>query len=257
MLEEKLLVIAGVGSGLGREVAEVAYREGARIVVTARSDTVEEIARGVDPTGARVTAQHLDVTDRDACARVLGDVAGRSGPIDALVVVAALDNVFGGIENPDWDAWHQAMEVNFFGMAYLTAGALPHLAEGASIVLVGTQTMFVPPRGVTQVVYAASKAAGIGAMRHMAVELGRRKVRINTVAPGWMWGPAVEGFVHTSSAATGTPEADILAGITRAMPLGDMPTDGDVAEVICFFASERSRAVTGQSILVNAGEYMH
>jgi len=173
------------------------------------------------------------------------------------VDVAALDAVFGGVEDADWDLWHQVLEVNFFGAMYLVQTMLPKLApEGASVVFVGSQTMYMPPAQVPQAGYAASKAAVIGAMRHMAIELGRRRIRVNNVAPGWMWGPAVESYVSMTAQATGDSEDSVRAGITANLPLGDMATDGDVAEAVIFLASDRARGITGQSILVNAGEFM-
>jgi NAD(P)-dependent dehydrogenase (short-subunit alcohol dehydrogenase family) len=129
--------------------------------------------------------------------------------------VAALDAVFGGVEDADWDLWHQVLEVNFFGAMYLVQTMLPKLApEGASVVFVGSQTMYMPPAQVPQAGYAASKAAVIGAMRHMAIELGRRRIRVNNVAPGWMWGPAVESYVSMTAQATGDSEDSVRAGIT-------------------------------------------
>src|SRR5579862_6690375 len=129
LFEGKTVVVAGVGRGLGREVAEVAYREGAQVVLGARSDdTVEEVAAALDASGRRVLTHRLDVTDRASCAAFMAGANDRFGPLHALVVVAALDTVFGGIENADWDEWHRTMEVNFFGTLYVISAVLPHLA---------------------------------------------------------------------------------------------------------------------------------
>lgn len=257
MFEGKTVAIAGAGRGLGREVAEVALREGGRVVLGARSeDVLAELATSLDPTGARVRVQRVDVVDRSSC-QAFAEASAGWGPVHALVDVAALDAVFGGVEDADWDLWHQVLEVNFFGAMYLVQTMLPKLApEGASVVFVGSQTMYMPPVQVPQAGYAASKAAVIGAMRHMAIELGRRRIRVNNVAPGWMWGPAVESYVSMTAQATGDSEDSVRAGITANLPLGDMATDGDVAEAVMFLASDRARGITGQSILVNAGEFM-
>lgn len=258
MFEDKVVVIAGAGRGLGREVAEVALREGARVVLGARSvELIEELAATLDPTGERVLAQRLDVVDRQSCADFFAGATARFGRLDAVVDIAAVDHLFGGVEDADWEAWHQVMEVNLFGAMYLVAAALPHFgAAGGAVVFVGSQSMFMAPRNVPLAGYSASKAAVVGAMRHLAVEAGPRRVRVNTVAPGWMWGPAVEGFVSTTHQNTGTPREEIVARIVDNMALPEMATDGDVAETIMFLASDRARAITGQSLLVNAGEWM-
>lgn len=259
MLQDRTVLVAGVGRGLGREVAEVVVREGGRVALGARSvDVVGEVAKAVDPSGERSIPHHLDVADPESCAGFVADAFGRLGAVHALVNLAALDAVFGGIEDADWRVWHQALEINFFGAMYMVRAALPHFAEeGGAVVFVGSQTMYLPPPAVPQAGYSASKAAVVGAMRHMAIELGRRRIRVNTVAPGWMWGPAVEAYVRWTAQTTGVSEEEAKAGITKDLPYGDMATDGDVAEAIAFLASERSRGITGQSLLVNAGEYMH
>ena len=79
---------------------------------------------------------------------------------------------------------------------------------------------------------------------------------MNTVVPSWMWGPPVEMYVDFTSKAQNVDSDTVINGITAQMPLGEIPSDGDVAEVVVFFASDRARMVTGQSLLVNAGEYI-
>ena len=76
------------------------------------------------------------------------------------------------------------------------------------------------------------------------------------MVPTWMWGPPVENYVNATAKAQGIDPGDIVRGITRNMPLGEIPSDGDVAEVVIFLASDRARMVTGQALLVNAGEYI-
>jgi len=258
MLDGKVVVVAGAGAGLGRETAEVARREGALLALGARTPgPLAALAAEIDPTATTVMAHPLDVTDRDSCSAFMASVADRFGPIDGVVDVAALDTVFGGIEGADWDEWHRAVEVNLFGAAHIVSAALEHLSlEGSSIVFVGSQTNFLPPRLVLQAAYSASKHAVIGMMRHLAVELGPRHVRLNVVAPGWMWGPAVEGYVRSTAEASGRSAQDVRSSITRQLPLQDMATDGDVAETIGFLLSDRARGVTGQTVMVNAGEFM-
>jgi NAD(P)-dependent dehydrogenase (short-subunit alcohol dehydrogenase family) len=258
MFEGKTVAVVGAGRGLGREVAEVAIREGARVALGARSvDVIQAMAKDLDPSGERVMAHGLDVVQRDQCDSFAAAVADRFGAIHSLVDVAAFDAAFGGLDGADWDQWHQVMEINLFGAMYVVQAALPYFPEdGGAVVFVGSQTMYMPPPAVPQMAYSASKAAVIGAMRHMAMELGRRKIRVNNVAPGWMWGPAVEAYVQMTARSSGLSEDEVRGGITRNLPLGEMATDGDVAETVMFLASDRARGITGQSLLVNAGEFM-
>src|SRR5438309_7739960 len=104
--------------------------------------------------------------------------------------------------------------------------------------------------------YAASKSALTGAMRHLANEVGGDGVRVNEIAPGWMWGPPVEGYVNMVAQQRGVGQDAVLGELTATMPLRRMATDGEVAETIVFFASPRAGGITGQTLLVNAGEIM-
>jgi NAD(P)-dependent dehydrogenase (short-subunit alcohol dehydrogenase family) len=112
------------------------------------------------------------------------------------------------------------------------------------------------PNEVRQAAYAASKGALTSAMYSLAREVGPDRIRVNSVQPGWMWGPAVAGFVRGSAAREGVPEEAVKARLAKRMALPEPAGDDDVAEAALFFASDRARAITGQQLLVNAGEFM-
>jgi len=104
--------------------------------------------------------------------------------------------------------------------------------------------------------YAASKGALLSAMFYMAKELGPDRIRVNMVVPTWMWGPPVQMYATWQAKQRGVTEAEVVAEITAGMPLGEIPADEDVAEAVLFFCSDRARMITGQSLMVNAGEVM-
>ena len=251
------MVVSGVGPGLGREIAAVAVREGASVMMGARrEENLEAIGKELDPSGERVAWHRTDISDPAACAALVDAAVEHFGRLDSLVNCAALDTVFGGLEDADFDAWRQTFDVNVFGTLRVCEAAIPHLKErGGSIVFIGSQATYWPQ--LMQMAYASSKGALTTAMYYLAKELGPSKIRVNTVVPTWMWGPPVEGYVDMTAQGTGVSRDEVIAGITKNMPLGEIPADEDVAEVVVFFASDRARMVTGQSILVNAGEIPH
>jgi NAD(P)-dependent dehydrogenase (short-subunit alcohol dehydrogenase family) len=256
ILEGKTVVISGVGPGLGREIAAAAVREGANVVLGARTEgNLVKVAGDVDPSGERVAWAVTDVTDTDQCQRLADRAIERFGRIDALVNNAALDSIFGGIEDADFSEWRKAFDINLFGSMAMCRAAVPALKQrGGSIVFVGSQAMLWSQ--LPQAAYGASKAALLGAVVHLVRELGPHKIRVNTVAPSWMWGPPVEGYVNWTAKSKDVPVEEVLDGITSKMPLGEIPTDGDVAEAVIFFASDRARMISGQMLLINAGEYI-
>jgi NAD(P)-dependent dehydrogenase (short-subunit alcohol dehydrogenase family) len=257
LLEGTTMVVSGAGPGLGREVAAVAVREGASVMLGARrEENLKATAAELDPSGRRVAWHRTDITDPEACLGLVEAAVERFGRLDSVVNCAALDTVFGGLEGADFDQWRQTFDTNVLGSLRICQAAIPHLkARGGAIVFIGSQAMYWPQ--VMQMAYASSKGALTSAMYYLAKELGPYKIRVNTVVPSWMWGPPVEGYIEMTAQAQGVARDEIIAGITKNMPLGEIPADEDIAEVVVFFASDRARMVTAQSILVNAGEIPH
>ena len=134
--------------------------------------------------------------------------------------------------------------------------AIPHFKTrgGGSVVLIGSQAWTLP--STPQVAYGASKGALMSSMFYMAKELGPHKIRVNTVVPTWMWGPPVEMYVKFTAKQRGVPEDEVIQEIKAKFPLDEIPADEDVAEAVIFFCSDRSRMISGQSLLVNAAEWM-
>ena len=256
ILDGTTMIVSGVGPGLGREIAAAAVRDGANVVLGARTESnLVKAAEEIDPTGEHVEWAVTDVTDPAQCQRLADRALERFGRIDSLVNNAALDAVFGGIENFDSEVWRTTLDINLFGAMHMCQAVVPALKkQGGSIVFIGSQTVWwsqLPQAG-----YAASKGALLGAVTHLARELGPHKIRVNTVIPSWMWGPPVESYVNYTAKTQGVPPEQVRDAIAAKMPLREIPADGDVANAVVFFASGRARMITGQSLLVNAGEYI-
>ena len=257
LLDGKTVVVSGVGPGLGREIAEAAAREGANVIIGARTEAnLRAAADGIDPTGERVAWRVTDITNGEHCDALIALAVDRFGGLDSLVNCAAFDTAFGGLKEPDWDAWRTTFEVNVFGTMRITAAAIAPLEQrgGGSIVFIGSQATYWPQ--VPQLAYASSKGALNSAMYYLAKELGPSKIRVNTVVPSWMWGPPVEGYVNMTAKAQGVSPDDVKAGIANQMMLQEIPTDGDIAESVVFMASDRATMITGQALMVNAGDFL-
>jgi NAD(P)-dependent dehydrogenase (short-subunit alcohol dehydrogenase family) len=258
LVQDKTIVICGVGAGLGREVAEAALRDGANIVIAARNeDALADHANSLDPTGERVLAVPTDVSDESQCIALMKAANDRFGSVDGIVQVAALDTVFGNLASTPAEDWAKVISVNVVGAMQIARAATPFMqqAGGGSIVLIGSQSMWYPPMA-PQLAYASSKGALVSAMYHLVHELGPSKIRVNMVIPTWMWGPPVEGFVKMEAKRRGVEQSEVIGEITANMPLGEIPKDDDVANACIFFCSDYSRMVTGETLLVNAGELL-
>jgi NAD(P)-dependent dehydrogenase (short-subunit alcohol dehydrogenase family) len=255
ILQGKTVLVTGVGGGLGRECAAAALRDGANVVIAARTkDTLDAIAGELDPTGERVAAQVTDITDEDSCAALVDAATARFGTVDALVQVAAFENAWGGLYDLKFDTWRAAFETNVLGAINVIRPAATAMKAGGggAVVLIGSQSMFAPqmPQGG----YAASKSALLSAMYYLCDELGPDNIRCNMVIPSWMWGPPVEMLMNWRAENESKTVEEALDDVVGKFPLRRMTEDGEVADVVAFFASDRAKAVTGQYLLVNSGE---
>ncbi len=257
ILEGKTVLVTGVGNGLGRECAASALRDGANVVMAARTaDTLTAIAGELDPSGERVATHATDITDAESCASLVEAAKGRFGSVDALIQVAAYENVWGGLYDLKFEAWRKAFETNVLGALTVIRPVAEAMKAGGggSVVLIGSQSMFQP--ALPQSGYAASKSALLTAMYYLVEELGPDNIRLNMVIPSWMWGPNVEMYVTGTANSTGRSKDEVLHDIVGEFPLQRMTEDGEVADVATFFASDRAKAVTGQYLMVNSGELL-
>ncbi len=257
LLTNKTVVVSGVGPGLGREIAAVALREGANVVLAARNEArLAEISAALSPSGEWVAHCATDITNAEHCERLMRTAVASFGGIDAVVQVAAYETISSTTASTTPSDWRQSFDTNVVGSVQVVRAATPHLKArgGGSIVLIGTQAMWLPQ--MPQLAYAASKGALLSAMYYMVKELGPDKIRVNMVVPTWMWGPPVQMYVKWQADQRGVPEETIVQEIARNMPLGQIPADEDVAEAVLFFCSDRARMITGQTLMINAGELM-
>lgn len=259
LLKDKVVIVSGIGPGLGQALSTLAAKEGAKVVVLAartaeKLDTAEqEIAElGLGTTVLKVPT---DISDAAQCKALAEKAAAECGQIDVLFNSAYDPGSFEPIESADLDGWRRAMDVNFFGTMQLTQACIPHMkVNGGSIVMIATMVEHKPL--ATQGGYGASKSALRAATKHLALELGEYNIRVNSVHMGWMWGPSVEGYFAWQAQASGKSQEELIAEVTRSIPLGVIPDDADCAKAAVFFGSDYSTVVTGAALDVNGGEFM-
>lgn len=259
LLAGKVVMVSGIGPGLGQHLALHAAREGAHIAIGARTaaklDAVEaEVARlGL---GVRVLKVPTDVRDAAQCKAFVASTAEHFGRVDVLINSAYVTGAYALAAEADLDDWRETLNVNLFGAMALIQAVAPIMAAqgGGSIVNVNTKVTRLPYP--TMGGYAVSKAALRMATAQLAKELGGRKIRVNSVFPGWMWGPTVEDGFKARAASEGRSVAEIRAEIAQAIPLGDIPLDDDCARAIIAFASDYFLPVTGACLDLSGGEYL-
>jgi NAD(P)-dependent dehydrogenase (short-subunit alcohol dehydrogenase family) len=259
ILEGKTVMVVGVGPGLGSSCAAAARRDGADVVAVARNaERLEAAVAELEPSGEHMIAVPADVMDQASLEGAVARAVERFGGLDAVVNVAALDTAHAPFEQLDDDTLRKNLEVNVLGAVHVVRSVTPVFAAnpgGGSVVLIGSQASLKPVPAIPQSAYAAAKSALLALARDMAEELGPKGIRVNTVVPTWMWGPNVQLYCEWQAGERGITAEEVRDEIAQGMALRTMPTDADVAEAAVFFASDRAAMITGQRLLVNAGEY--
>jgi NAD(P)-dependent dehydrogenase (short-subunit alcohol dehydrogenase family) len=257
-LADKVAIVSGVGPGLGREVAERFAAEGAAVVLAARNrDLLDEVAAVIDKAGGRAITVPTDITDAVQNARLLDTTLTELGRVDVLVNNAFAFGKRELLTDIEMDEWRLPLEVNLIGTMRLSVATAKAMATqgGGSIVMVNSQAMRrnESRRGP----YSASKAALLSASQTLAGEFGRHNVRVNSVVPAQIWGEMLERHFAGMAERKGITPEEMYEQVARGIPIRRIVTAAEVAEAVLFFASDRSSAITGQSLDVNGGSWFH
>jgi NAD(P)-dependent dehydrogenase (short-subunit alcohol dehydrogenase family) len=257
MLQDKVVVVAGIGPGLGRSIALASAREGADVVLAARTASrLDEVAKEVAALGRRALAVPTDVADAPAAERLAEAAREEFGRVDALVYNALAMPPIKPLGTVPLDALHSAFDGNVIAALRLTRLLTPALAEAkGSVVIINSMVVrFSEP---TMGPYKLAKAAMLAMAQNLATELGPQGIRVNSVAPGHIWGDSLKWyFGYLAKKREVTPE-EIYAETAASIDLRKLPEPDEIADAAVFLASPLARAITGQCLDVNCGEYHH
>lgn len=242
-LQDKTALITGGASGIGLAIARRFLAEGARVAITGRNRAALDAA--VAGLGGEVLAIEADTTDAAATERAVAATVEKFGPIDVLVPNAGI-----GAPTPldaaDAGTFDAILRTNVTGVFFTIQAALPHLAAGASVVLIGSTAGAIGFPGFAA--YAASKGAVRALSRAVAAELAPRGIRVNVVSPGAIRTPIWSGVAPSSDDRTA-----LEALQARAIPQGRIGDPDEVANAVLFFASPESAHVQAAELFVDGG----
>jgi NAD(P)-dependent dehydrogenase (short-subunit alcohol dehydrogenase family) len=245
-LQDKVCIVTGAGSGIGRAIAVLFAREGGRVVcadidLDAAAETVRLIGDGA-------SAEHVDVAD-EALTRALADgTVARLGRIDVLVNNAGIAGV-GDIEETSPELWERVMRVNSTGVFLMSRAVVPHMVAAGAGSIVNMSSVIAATGLARRVSYAASKGAVLALTRSMQVDLAPHGVRVNALMPGTIMSPFVEGYLRDSYA---DPEEGRRSIRSRQLT-GELGQPEDVAHLALYLASDESRFVLGAGFLIDGG----
>tara|TARA_B110001454_G_scaffold214217_1_gene233650 strand:+ start:150 stop:929 length:780 start_codon:yes stop_codon:yes gene_type:complete len=257
LLENKVVIVSGIGPGLGQELAYGAAREGAKLAISARSsELLNKLEAEITKSGGEVIAVPCDITKPNDCENLIKETVVKYGQIDGLINSAYRAGDFKEIQDSDFSDWQKTMNTNFFGTMNLTMAAVKEMTLKSQGAIVMINSLITKKPLPTQGGYAASKGALATATKILAKELGPKGIRVNSVFMGWMWGPPVEMYINYSAESKGVKPEEIIQGVTKDIPLGIIPDDSDCANAALFLISDLAKVITGANLDVNGGEFM-
>jgi NAD(P)-dependent dehydrogenase (short-subunit alcohol dehydrogenase family) len=256
LLKDRVVIVSGIGPGLGQAIGRALAREGAAVVLAARgADKLKELADEIRSAGGRALAVATDISDDASCRELAARAIAEFGHIDALVNNAYHPGTYEPIESANLDNWRPPFEINVLGSLRLSQAVIPSMKKQGSGSIVMINSMSMRRMMATFGAYAASKAALNAATQTLALELGGYGIRVNSVMPGYIWGPPLEAYFAGEATRAGVPPKAIYDSVAAETALKTIPTSEEIAESVVFFASDMSKVITGQSLDVNAGHW--
>jgi NAD(P)-dependent dehydrogenase (short-subunit alcohol dehydrogenase family) len=257
MLDNKVVVISGVGPALGTTLARRFAESGADLVLAARTaERLTEVADQVRGLGRRALAVTTDITDDEQVENLVSRSLEEYGKVDVLVNNAFRIPSMKPLADTTFQHIRDAIELTVLGALRLTQGFTPALAEANGSV-VNVNSMVIRHSQPKYGAYKMAKAALLAMSQSLSTELGEQGIRVNSVAPGYIWGGTLKSYFTHQAGKFGTTVDEIYAAAAAGSDLKRLPTEEEVASAILFMASDLSSGITGATLDVNCGEYKH
>jgi NAD(P)-dependent dehydrogenase (short-subunit alcohol dehydrogenase family) len=248
-VKNKVAMVTGGSLGLGRATAIRLAGEGAKVAVTDVSENQENsTVEVIKKAGGEAAFWHLDVTNENEVAKVIGEIAAKWGRIDVLVNNAGIIGVDKPTHEVTEQEWDKVMNVNVKGVFFCTKHTIPYMLKSGRGSIINLSSIYglvgaadVPP-------YHASKGAVRLMSKNDALTYAKENIRVNSVHPGFIWTPMVENFAKTDGHAD-----EVRKALIALHPLGRLGEPDDIAWGILYLASDESKFVTGSELVIDGG----
>lgn len=257
LLDGRVVLVSGVGPGLGRSLAVRSALAGADVVLAARTEsTLRAVADEVEKLGRRALAVPTDITDVASSAALADRALDAYGHVDVLLSSAFVHPPQEELLGADLDAMPRWYDVNVLAGVRLVQRLAPALiASRGAVVMVNS--MVIRNRLPRFGAYRMTKASLLAAARSLSVELGPKGVRVNSIAPGYIWADRVQAYFRRIAESRGVSARQVYEEAVAAVDLRRLPEPDEIADAAVFLASDLASAITGQCLDVNCGETHH
>lgn len=257
-LKDKVAVITGAGSGIGKAIAEKFAQEGAKIAIADIDlDAAEVTVKEIQKKGHEAMAVGMDVTNEEQVETAIAKVISAYGGVDILVSDAGTQFI-SPIEDLPFKEWKKLLAIHLDGAFLTTRACIKNMYErgkGGSIIYMGS--VHSKEASALKAPYVTAKHGLIGLCEVVAKEGAKHNVRANVICPGYVRTPLVDKQIPEQAKDLGISEEDVIKKVMLKDTVdGEFTTTADVAAVALFFASFDSNALTGQSLVVSHGWFM-
>lgn len=248
-LKDKVILITGSGSGIGKATALLFASEGAKLIINDLSEpngtaTVQEI----EAAGGEATFIRADVTDPAEVSAMVDQIIAKYGVIDVLFNNAGISGV-GVLHEIEPEAWDRVMNVNIRGVFVPSKYVIPHMIEAGKGSIINMSSCVAEMGLARRASYAASKGAVLALTKAMQVDYAQYSIRVNALLPGTIMTPFVEKYLKESY----SNKEEAIAGLQKRQLSGELGLPEDVAKAALFLASDESSFVMGSPLYVDGG----
>ena len=256
-LEDKVVVITGAASGIGKAIASTFAREGAKIVIAdLNQKAADATAAELDPAGRRALGVAMDVADEDQVNSGIDKAIAAFGALDVLVSNAGIQ-IVEPLVDFEFAKWRKLLSIHLDGAFLTTRAALRQMYKQNSGSIIYMGSVHSKEASVLKAPYVTAKHGLIGLAKVVAKEGAAHNVRANVICPGFVRTPLVDKQIPEQAKELGITEQEVIKNVMLKETVdGEFTTVEDVAEAALFFATFNSKALTGQSLIVSHGWFM-
>jgi len=256
MLANRIAVVTGGGTGIGKAIGLALAKNGAKVVIASRNHShLDTTAAEFHSSGWPVLPLQMDVTKKEDVKRGIEMVVSEWGEIQILVNNAGISG-FSPIDDPDDSKWYNIVNTNLNGMYLITKEVLKHMPDdsGGRIINISSVLGKFGVPGYTA--YCTTKHGMIGFTRALALEVVDRNITVNTICPGWVETEMAQQGINETAAFQGITPEEFKRQAIAAIPIKRFLEAEEVSQLVCYLASDLAKGITGQAINICGGQTM-